>query len=108
MCGLSHFWRFYVKRFDRNLIVEYCKTPRTNKEISAHFKLEFISVVKILLQMTHADMIVVQKKTLQKGWCNVYTHKDYAGKVDFSNERRVEYTLDELPAHDPFGLCHAR
>lgn len=53
-------------------------------------------------------MIVVQKKTLQKGWCNVYTHKDYAGKVDFNNERRVEYTLDELPAHDPFGLCHAR
>jgi hypothetical protein len=87
---------------DYDTVVNFCKIPRTIKELSTKFNLTGGQSNKVMRNLINEKRVLMEKMSGNGAIKNVYVDPNYSDLHDLAPK---EYTYDALPAHDPFGWC---
>jgi len=86
---------------DYDIVVNFCKAPRSIKDLSDKFQLTNPQVSRVMRNLINEKRILMEKMRGNGARKNVFIDPKYSKFHEFTVK---VYTYDALPAHDPFGL----
>jgi len=87
---------------DYDIVVNFCKIPRTVKELSTKLNLTSAQVNRVMRNLITEERVLMEKLSGGGALRNVYVDIRYSERHEFNVK---VYSHNALPAHDPFGLA---
>ena len=84
---------------DYDIVVNFCKAPRSIKDLSEKFKLTKPQVSRVMRNLMTKKRILMEKIAADGALRNVYIDVNMSKYYEFKSK---VYSFDVLPAHDPF------